>query len=149
MELIPIKATIEANVKFANNPLCQETLSFSIDYYKVVGFSPPWICYYASLHGDLVGSAAFKGRPINGAVEIAYSTFDNFRRQGIGATICEKLVEVSLKTDPSIRITARTLPECNYSTRILEKNKFTFLGVVQDLDDGSVWEWEYRGSKYQ
>jgi [ribosomal protein S5]-alanine N-acetyltransferase len=147
MELIPIKEKIEENVEFINNPLCQETLPFSVDFYKVVGFSPPWICYYASHHGELVGSAAFKGRPMNGVVEIAYSTFDNFRRQGIGATICEKLVELSVKTDPSVRITARTLPERNYSTRILEKNNFTCLGVVEDADDGLVWEWEYRGKK--
>ena len=145
MELIPVKATIGENVEFANNPLCQETLPFSVDYYKVVGFSPPWICYYASQQGELVGSAAFKGRPINGVVEIAYSTFDKFQRQGMGTSICEKLVELSLQTDPSIRITARTLPQRNYSTRILEKNNFTYLGVVQDLDDGLVWEWEYRG----
>lgn len=145
MELLPIKERIDQNYDFASNPLCKETLSFSVDYYKIVGFSPPWICYYAKQHGELVGSAAFKGRPMNGVVEIAYSTFDNFRRQGIGTIICEKLVELSLKTDPSIRITARTLPVHNYSTRILKKNNFTCLGVVQDADDGTVWEWEYKG----
>lgn len=145
MELVPIKASIAETTEFINNPLCQETLTFSIDYYKVVGFSPPWICYYASQHGELVGSAAFKGRPMNGVVEIAYGTFDNFRKQGIGATICQKLVELSLKTDPSVRITARTLPELNYSTSILEKNNFTCLGVVEDSDNGPVWEWEFRG----
>jgi [ribosomal protein S5]-alanine N-acetyltransferase len=147
MELVPIKASIAENSEFINNPLCQETLPFSVDYYKVVGFSPPWICYYARQDGELVGSAAFKGRPVNGVVEIAYSTFDNFRKQGFGATICQKLVELSLKTDSSVRITARTLPETNYSTRILEKNNFKCLGVVEDSDDGLVWEWEYRGKK--
>jgi len=145
MELLPIKETIDQNYDFTSNPLCKETLSFSVDYYKIVGFSPPWMCYYAKQHGELVGSAAFKGRPMNGVVEIAYSTFDIFRGQGIGTIICEKLVELSLKTDPSIRITARTLPEHSFSTRILKKNNFTCLGEVEDADDGTVWEWEYKG----
>jgi hypothetical protein len=38
---------------------------------------------------------------------------------------------------------ARTLPEKNFSTRILEKNAFKFMATVNDLDDGEVWEWEF------
>ena len=51
---------------------------------------------------------------------------------------------LALKTNPSVRITARTLPENNFSTRILEKNNFTFTGEVNDPDDGEVWEWAYK-----
>lgn len=144
MKLLPIKETIEENVAFANNPLCNETLNMSIGFYKKVGFNPPWICYYAEENGELIGSAAFKGRPINNTVEIAYGTFENHQHQGIGTKICKQLVELSLATDPSVRITARTLPEKNYSTRILEKNNFVLLGFVTDPEDGAVWEWEYK-----
>lgn len=59
--------------------------------------------------------------------------------------ICSKLVELTLRTDSSLRITARTLPEKNFSTRILEKNNFIFVGTVDDPDDGEVWEWEFTG----
>jgi [ribosomal protein S5]-alanine N-acetyltransferase len=41
---------------------------------------------------------------------------------------------------------ARTLMEENYSTRILRKNGFECLGIVNDPDDGDVWEWEYKAS---
>lgn len=144
VELIPIHETMEENAAFAANPLCADTLKMSVDYYKTIGFAPPWICYYASLNDELVGNGAFKGKPVDSKVEIAYATFENRRHQGVGAAICRKLVELALATDANVRITARTLPEKNHSTRILEKNNFRFVGTVNDPDDGDVWEWEYN-----
>lgn len=146
MELIPIQASLAENEVFASNPLCQESLGMSIEFYKRVGFTPPWICYYVMKEDELVASAAFKGKPVNGSVEIAYGTFEKFQHQGIGTEICSMLVQLSLKTDSTLRITARTLPEKNYSTRILEKNNFICNGIVDDPEDGAVWEWEYRGA---
>ncbi|MBK5278077.1 MAG: GNAT family N-acetyltransferase [Bacteroidia bacterium] len=143
MELIPINETLEENGEFAGNSLCLDSLYMTIDFYKSVGFSPPWIGYYVRQNDQLVGSGGFKGRPINGQVEIAYGTFEQYQHQGVGAAICKLLVDLSLKTDSSVRITARTLTEKNFSTRILEKNSFKFNGIVNDQDDGDVWEWEY------
>ena len=144
MNLLPIKKTRDENPTFANDPLCKESLDMCIEFYKRVGFNPPWICYYGEENGKLIGSGAFKGRPVNNTVEIAYGTFENHRQKGVGTKICKRLVELSLAADPSIRITARTLPEHNYSTKILEKNKFILLGIVNDPEDGDVWEWEYK-----
>jgi RimJ/RimL family protein N-acetyltransferase len=145
MELLSIYKTLEENAAFSDHPLCQESLVMCIQFYKKVGFTPPWICYYVKQDDELVGSAAFKGKPDRGKVEIAYATFEKFQRLGIGTAVCKQLVELSLMTDPSVRITARTLPENNYSTRVLEKNNFRCLGIVQDPEDGPVWEWEYNG----
>jgi RimJ/RimL family protein N-acetyltransferase len=147
VELIPIKERLDENEEFIINPLCQESIYMTIEFYKKVGFAPPWISYYAKQNGDLVGAAAFKGRPINGTIEIAYGVFEKYRKQGIGTAICKQLVDLSLKTDPSIKITARTLPEENFSTRILEKNNFVFIGTVNDPEDGEVWEW-VLGSRF-
>ena len=144
MHLLPIYKSLEANEAFAKNPLCTESLGMCIEFYKRVGFNPPWICYYAEENGELVGNAAFKGKPINNTVEISYGTMEAHRQKGVGTRICKQLVELSLAKDPSVRITARTLPEKNYSTRILEKNNFVLLGFVTDPEDGEVWEWEYR-----
>lgn len=143
MEFIPIKKTLEENTDFLYHPDCMESLPMSVDYFNVVGYNPPWIGYFAWQEGQFVGAAGFKGQPVEGKVEIAYGTFERFRHQGVGAEICKLLVELSRETDPAVRITARTLPENNYSTRILEKNGFTKLGMVYDKDDGNVWEWEY------
>jgi len=143
MELIPINEKLEDNEEFVNNPLCQESLYMTIDFFKRVGYKAPWISYYAHEGGKLLGCAAFKGAPQDGSVEIAYGTFEPYRRKGVGTEICKLLVELSLKTDPRVTITARTLPETNFSTRILEKNGFVFSGVVNDPEDGEVWEWVF------
>jgi RimJ/RimL family protein N-acetyltransferase len=145
VNFLPIKQTAEENEEYINNPLCIETIFMSIDFYKKVGFTPPWICYYAEENGELVGNAAFKGKPVNNTVEIAYGTMEAQRQKGVGTRICKQLVELSYATDPAVRITARTLPEKNYSTRILEKNQFILLGTVMDPEDGEVYEWEYKG----
>ena len=144
MDIIPIKEKLEENEEFLNHPLCRESLHMTIDFYKKVGFVPPWIGYFAKEKGELVGMAAFKGKPVNNIIEIAYGTLEPFRNQGIGTAICKQLVELSKETDPSIRITARTLAEENFSTKILKKNNFVCLGTVIDPEDGEVWEWEFR-----
>jgi len=144
MKLIPIKQELADNQEFIHNPLCNESLQMTIDFYKRVGFVPPWICYYAELDGQLVGNAGIKGQPVNGKIEIAYGTMEQFRNTGIGTKICRALIELSLKTNPTIKITARTLPENNFSTKILKNNNFVWVGVVHDPEDGNVWEWVYR-----
>jgi RimJ/RimL family protein N-acetyltransferase len=55
-------------------------------------------------------------------------------------------VELSLATDPAIRITARTLPDSYASIGILKKNGFVCLGMVYDEEDGDVLEWEFKKS---
>ncbi|HET6994590.1 MAG TPA: GNAT family protein [Chitinophagaceae bacterium] len=144
MELIPIKQNIDQNKEFVNDPVCQETIYMTIDFYKRAGYTPPWICYYVKKDGQLVGSCGFKGAPTNDTVEIAYGTFGKYQRQGIGTAICKLLVDLALETNPQVNITARTLPEENFSTRILKKNNFIFNGMVNDPEDGDVWEWLFK-----
>ena len=144
MKLLPIKEKLEDNETFSSNPLCAEILLMTIDFYKKVGFVQPWIGYFAEENGQIVGCAGFKGKPINGTVEIAYGTFEQYQKQGIATDMCKQLVELSRSTDPSIRITARTLPEENFSTSVLRKNNFLLTGVVNDPEDGDVWEWLYQ-----
>lgn len=147
IELIPINEKREENEELLNNPLCREIIYMTIDFHKKVGFAPPWIGYLAKQNDDLVGSAGFKGPPINGTVEIAYGTFEQYRKQGIGTAICRALVDLALKTNPFIKITVRTISEENFSARILEKNNFTCIGTVNDPEDGEVWEWVFNPSK--
>ena len=146
MELIPIKQTNEENTAFINDRWYRGTIRITIEFYKKNGFIPPWICYLAVKNGKLVGSGGFKGKPHMGRVEIAYSTLEPFRQQGIGTSICGQLVKLSLAADPSVKITARTLREHNFSVKILKKNNFVFNGTVNDPDDGKVWEWKYKAN---
>jgi ribosomal-protein-alanine N-acetyltransferase len=143
MLLIPIKEHLEENLEFTAHPDCQESIYMCVDFYKRAGYNPPWICYYVRMDDDLVAAAAFKGQPINNKVEIAYGTFPQYQKQGIGTQIAKMLVDLSLQTDPSVRITAQTLKEENYSVRILRKNNFQLIGTAIDEDEGEVWEWEF------
>ncbi len=147
MHLIAVQERFEENERFTSNSLYKETIQLTIDFYKKVGFVPPWIGYYVEVNGNLVGSAGFKGPPINRTVEIAYGTFEAYRKQGIGTAICKKLVELSIDTDRSIEITATTFQKENFSTRILEKNNFVCVGTVNDPEDGEVWKWLYKASE--
>jgi RimJ/RimL family protein N-acetyltransferase len=143
MKLIPISQIPEENNQFADHQSAKIAADMTLEFYKSVGFIPPWIGYLVEEEGDLVGFAGFKGPPKNGTVEIAYGTEEIFRNQGKGTQICRLLVEMAQMTDSDIKITARTLPESNFSTKILEKNNFIFSGTVIDPEDGEVWEWVY------
>ena len=88
MRLIPINETLEDNRVFTSNPVCSETIHLTIDYYKKVGFVPPWIGYYAEENSELVGAAEFKGPPLNGTIEITHGTFEKYQNQGVGSEIC-------------------------------------------------------------
>ena len=144
MELLPIKEHLQDNQEFTSNPDCNDSLGMCIEFYKKAGFNPPWICYYVQLEGELVAAAAFKGKPVNNKVEIAYGTFPQHQNKGIGSKIADILVKLSLKTDPLVRVTAQTLKEENYSAKILRKNNFAIIGIAIDEDEGEVWEWEYQ-----
>jgi [ribosomal protein S5]-alanine N-acetyltransferase len=146
MILIPIDIDPSKNVQFLSDPECAVIMAIYPEYYERVGYDKPWIGYFASFDGnEIVGCGGYKGRPKDGKVEIAYGTFTNYQGKGIGKEICRQLVLLSQKTDPSIRITARTLMENTASPQILKHNGFVFLGVVHDEEDGNVWEWEFRG----
>ena len=111
--------------------------------YDRVGYVEPWIGYFAEINNEIVGSCGFKYPPKQNKIEITYGTFEKFRQKGIATEICRKLIALSLQTIPGIKITAQTLPENNYSVKILKKNGFIFAGTVFDEEDGDVWEWEY------
>lgn len=146
MEFIPIQEKLEDNQEFLTNPYSAETIQMSIDFYNRVGYVPPWIGYYVKHNNELVASVGFKGPPVNNTIEIAYGVFEAHQRQGLGKAVCKMLVDLAIKTDPTLKITARTFSENNFSTRILEKNNFLLSGTVQDPEDGEVWEWIYQGA---
>ena len=141
MKLLPIKEHLYENEQFMADPDCQDTIYVTIDFFKKIGYEPPWISYYAEDDGRFVGAGAFKGKPQNGKIEIAYMVFPHSRQQGFGNSIVKALIQLALKTDPSIIVTAKTLAEENFSARILKKNNFNLLGTVMDEEDGEVWEW--------
>lgn len=83
----------------------------------------PWTGYSIIRDGEKVGQCAFKSKPQNGKVENAYYTFEQFEKQGIATEACRLLTELSIKSDPTIIVTARTLMEENASTKVQLRHK--------------------------
>ena len=90
----------------------------------------------------IVGTCAFKGAPVDGAVEIAYFTFPAFEGRGYATAMAEALLTRTADTPDVRRVLAHTLPEPNASGRILTKLGFHDAGEVYDPEDGPVWRWE-------
>ena len=125
---------------------CQQLLQMNDDFYPKIGFIIPWIAYFVVRQNQIVGSCSFLGKPQEGKVEIAYWTFKEFEGQGIASFACKELVSIANQTEPSVIITAKTAPEHNASTKILEKNNFVFTEIVQDEEIGDAWLWTHKGS---
>lgn len=143
LELVPIPENLPEDHEFGNVADQKEILQMSLDYYKKIGFVIPWIGYFARMDGQWVGTAGFKGKPVNGKIEIAYNTFEEYRNKGIATEICRQMVRLAAVSDTSVTITARTLPENNDSVGVLKRNGFKLLGTVWDEVDGNIWEWIY------
>jgi [ribosomal protein S5]-alanine N-acetyltransferase len=112
-------------------------------FLETVGFEPPWIGYVLwTPERGAVGGGAFKGPPQRGRVEIAYFTLSAEQSRGFAGHTARLLVALARQADPTLIVSAETLPEPNASTRILERLGFVRTGVALDPDAGQVWHWE-------
>jgi [ribosomal protein S5]-alanine N-acetyltransferase len=133
----------KASEMFASED-CQQLLSMYEGFYPEIDFDIPWVGYFVIRENEVVGSCGFIGKPRDGQVEIAYWTFKEFEGQGVASFACKELVSIADKNDPTLTITAKTAPEKNASTKILENNGFVFDCIVQDEEIGDAWLWKLR-----
>ena len=134
---------VKTNIIYASAD-CQQLLKMYDDFYPKIGFHLPWVGYFVIKQDQVVGSCSFVGPPNAGKVEIAYWTFKEFEGQGIATFACKKLISIAYQTDPNLTITAKTAPEHNSSTKILENNNFVFTQIVQDEEIGDAWLWTHK-----
>jgi ribosomal-protein-alanine N-acetyltransferase len=141
LSLRPIELNVDKSDEVYNSDNCQMLLKTYDEYYLKIGYNLPWVGYFVVRDNTIVGSCGFTGEPNDGKVEIAYWTFEEFEGQGIASFSCKELVIISEQFDPNITITAKTAPEHNASSKILQKNGFSFAEVVQDDEIGDAWLW--------
>ena len=121
--------------------MAREVVHATVGLYETVGFTEPWIGYFAVRGTTLVGTCSFKSPPSDGRVEIAYWTFSEFEGQGVATSMARKMVAIAASRAPELVVAAQTLPEPNASHRILEKIGFRHVSTLDHPDDGEVWEW--------
>lgn len=121
--------------------MIEQSCKFMGEFYKLVGFQPPWIGYVTVSDGRAVGGGAFKGPPQSNRVEIAYYTLLELVGRGFASATARELIRVARLTDPLLTIAAQTLPVVNASNTLLKKLGFTFQGALLHPEDGEVWEW--------
>jgi len=142
MELVPIQLNEDKSKSVFSTKDCQNLLDAYRNYYPIIGFNLPWVGYFIFKGNVIVGSCGFTGKPINNQVEIAYWTFKDFENKGIASFACQELIKIAKKENRTIQIIAKTAPEHNASTKILEKNHFIYSEIVQDEEIGDAWLWK-------
>lgn len=141
MELRILQMNEDKSDKLFDKTDCQTLLEMYEEYYPKIGFNLPWVAYLVIRQNQVLGLCSFTGQPKDGKVEIAYWTFKEFEGQGVATFACKELISISQSVDIKVTITAKTLPEHNASTKILENNGFVFTEIVQDHEIGDAWLW--------
>ncbi|MFM2360664.1 MAG: hypothetical protein RLY16_2657 [Bacteroidota bacterium] len=141
MELSILAQYTDKTIPLFESEDCQTLLQIYEDYYPKVGFLEPWVAYLIIQENKVVGTCSFVSPPKDNQVEIAYWTFKEFEGQGIASFACKELIKIAQNTAPTITIIAKTAPEHNASTKILQHNQFSFTDTVQDDEIGDAWLW--------
>lgn len=110
--------------------------------YEKSGYEVPWVGYLVMLDNNVVGTCAFRSKPILGRVEIAYFTFPEHEGKGIATEMAKELISIAGRQDPNVKVFALTLPQENASTAVLRKCLFHKSAEIMHPEDGFVWEWE-------
>ena len=144
MELKIIELNIDKLKEIYASTDCQQLINTMNEFYPKIGFNKPWVGYFAFNNNQVVGTGGFTGQPKDGKVEIAYWTFKEFENQGIASFVCKQIITIAKATDLNIIITAKTAPEHNASTKILQNNGFAFTEITQDDEIGNAWLWTLK-----
>jgi [ribosomal protein S5]-alanine N-acetyltransferase len=105
----------------------------------------PWSFAFRVIHretGADIGTCSFKGPPVNGVVEISYSTHPEHQHKGYATEAAKALVDFASSRREVHLIRAHTLPTGEVSKRILARCGFRYVGEAVDPEDGTVSRFE-------
>jgi ribosomal-protein-alanine N-acetyltransferase len=124
-----------------------EAIQFNYDYLKAHPEVLGWWTYLFIHPKDqaLVGYGGFKGNANEaGMVEIGYAIRPAYQRRGLATEAAHGLIAYAFSHAPIKMVDAHTLPERNASAKVLEKAGMSYMGKVDDPDEGEVWHWRLR-----
>lgn len=91
--------------------------------------------------GALVGTAGWKGKPVDGVVELGYAVAPTRRNRGIATAALTELLRRAHAARVRL-VVAHTRAEESASTAVLRHCGFTNTAELTDPEDGPVWRWE-------
>jgi [ribosomal protein S5]-alanine N-acetyltransferase len=105
-----------------------------------------WWTYFPVHKKDntLIGSGGYKGKPVDGTIEIGYEIAPAYRNKGLATEFAQALIDHAFSFIHIHTVTAHTLAEPNASTKVLAKCGFLKINEINDPDDGPVWKWELK-----
>jgi [ribosomal protein S5]-alanine N-acetyltransferase len=130
----------------------REAMPPSYEYLKAHPSALGWWTYLFIHTADktLIGIGGFKGEADEGGtVEIGYSIAPSYRRQGLATEAARAMIAYAFSHPHVTRVDARTLPESNPSTLVLQHVGMKFEGSIQDPQDGEVWHWSLKREDYR
>lgn len=133
-------------------PDARAVMRSSYEYLKAHPSALGWWTYLFVHIADrrLVGIGGFKGEADDeGRVEFGYSLAPSYRRRGLATEAARGMLAYAFSHPHVKRVEARTLPEQNASTRVLERIGMSFTETLHDPDDGYVWGWSIRREEYE
>ncbi len=144
MKLIPIKYNQHNSELDLNSDFSKMVYDKVQSLYERNGYQEPWVGYFATINNQIVGSCGFKNLPGDEQkVEIAYVTVPEFEGKGYASEMCNQLVQIALKEDSLVVITAQTSKSNLPSHKILQKNHFKQIDAIIDDKYGEIMEWAY------
>lgn len=136
----------------AGFPTYPETFEHALEFLFNHPDNAGWGVYLYVVDAERVvmGSGGFKGKPdFEGMVEIGYEVASEYRHRGYGGEAARGLVDYAF-SHPEVRmVDAHTLPERNYSARILEGLGMQYIGMAFDPDEGDVWHWRITRGEWE
>ena len=94
-----------------------------------------WLLYFIVTNEGspaAVGTCGFKGKPVDGAVEIGYSLVPEAQGRGYATEAARALIGLAFSRPGVSRVIAETFPELTASIRVMEKCGLTFDGPGAD-----------------
>ena len=110
-----------------------------------------WYLWYCLRRGPLalLGSAGFKGIPVNGLVEIGYSMLEEHQRNGYCTEAVRALIGWAFHHSDVTIVIAHTFPELLPSIRVMEKCGLVFAGQGPVEDGMQTIRYELTRERFQ
>lgn len=124
-------------------PEFPEAIAATLEFLRLFPEQADWSTYFFvnEPRGVLVGSGGFKGKPVDGMVEIGYEVAPGWRNRGAATEAVTQFIGLARRSGLVTVVAAETFPEWNASAAVLRGLGFRRVRSDSPGPD-EVWRWE-------